>query len=560
MSRIGLLAGALALALTTHAQADATESDATKKDAARVQILGFNDFHGGLVAGRTLRGRPVGGAAVLAAYLRDATRRFEGGTLLVHAGDHVGASPPASGLLQDEPSIAFLNLLANRFCSPTARMDPRCDVVGTLGNHEFDEGITELLRLAHGGNAARGPFLDRPYRGTHFPLVSANVVWKASGRPVLAPYVVKRVGGVRVGVIGAVVSATPSMVVASGVNRVRFLPEADAINRAVRALVARGVEAIVVTIHQGGQQPFYEGPTRDDVAGPGGDIAAIVTELDDAVDVVISGHAHAFTNARMATRRGKRILVTQALSSGMAFAQVTLAVHRGSGDVLEAIATIVPTWADAGPGLTPAEDVAALVARAEQRVAPMTQRVIGHAPHAVSEAPNASGESALGNLIADAQRSAVGAQIAFMNQGGIRTGIEAGDVTWGDLFAVHPFGNTLVTMDLTGAQIRRALEQQWQSDPPRLMQVSGLSYVWDPTRVPGSRIVSVEVGGVKLADDARYRVVANSFVAEGGGEFPVFREGTRREGGPLDVDVLADYLAAQRVPVAPQIEGRIRTR
>ncbi len=554
-------AHAIAVAWTllgARAAADDARATPAQQANARVQLLGLNDFHGQLGPGKSIAGRPVGSAPVLASYLREQTARFPGATLIVHAGDWVGASPPTSALLQDEPAIQFLNLLANEFCTPTRRMHPRCDVVGTPGNHEFDEGVAELLRLVRGGASPRGPFLEHPYRGAHFPYVSANVVDARSGATILPPYVIKEAGGVRLAVIGAVLEATPSMVVADGVRGVRFLNEAQAIQRAVAKVRRAGVEAIVVTIHQGGEQVPYEGPTRPDAQGPSGAIAEIVARLDDAVDVVISGHAHAFTNALMRSAHGREILVVQALSAGMAYSSVELEIDRQSGDVVKKSAQVIPTYADAGPGLTPAADVSELVARAEQLVGPRLVRVVGTAQVKLSETPNEAGESALGDLIADAHRKALGAEIGFMNQGGIRAGLDAGPITWGELFAIHPFGNVVVGMDLTGAQVLSALEQQWVHTPARVLQVSGLSYVWDPQRPAGARVISASVGGRALDPHASYRVAVNSFLASGGGGFGVFARGKQRKEGPVDLDALTRYIEALGAPVANGFEGRIR--
>jgi 5'-nucleotidase len=526
----------------------------------RVQVLGLNDFHGQLTPGKQLRGRPVGGAAVLAAYLRDAAQRFPGDTLIVHAGDHVGASPLESALLRDEPAIQFLNLLGNYFCSPRRRLDPRCNLAGTPGNHEFDDGLAELLRLVRGGNAQGGPFLESPYRGASFPYVSANVLRARDGACVFPAFVIKQAGGVRLAVIGAQLEATPSMVVAAGVRGVRFVPEAEAINRAVAEVRRAGVEAILVSIHQGTAQPPYEGPTRADARLPEGEITRLVAQLDPAVDLVISGHAHAFSNALVAGKGGAQLLVTQALSGGSAYAQIELAIDSVTRDVVSKSASIVPTYADAGPGLTPARDVAALVERAERRVAGLAGRVLGSTPVPLSHTPNAAGEAELGNLIADAQREALSTDIALMNLGGIRTDLNAGEISYGELFAIQPFGNTLARVKLSGAQLLSALEQQWRSTPPRMLQISGLSYVWDPQAPVGQRVVEARVGARALAPQATYSVAINNFLADGGSDFEVFREAGERRTGPTDIDALVTYIERRGRPLHVTIEGRIRTR
>jgi 5'-nucleotidase len=524
-----------------------------------VQVLAINDFHGSLDSRRE-QGRPVGGAAVLAAYLEQAAAQAPGRTIIVHAGDLVGASPPDSALLEDEPTISFLNLLANAHCTRADRMDPACNVVGTLGNHEFDEGVPELLRLLHGGDSALGPFLESPWRGARYPTVSANVLDAATGKPLLAPYAIKRVGGVPIAFVGAVLHETPNMVIPTGVAGVRFEDEAEAINAQVRALRAQGVHAFVALIHQGTLQGPFEGPTSDvpntTLHGP---IVDIVRRLDDDVDVVISGHTHAFTNALVPNARGTPILVTQAFSRGAAFAQVELAIEPTTRDVVEKSARIVSTWGDAGPGRHPEPAVAALVAAADAAVAGRVKQAVGTAAAPIPRRENDAGESALGDLIADAQRAAMHTDMAFTNPGGIRAALAAGPVTWGDLFTVQPFGNDLVSLELTGAQVLRLLEQQWQGqEHPRILQISGLHYTWSGKAPIGHRVVEAwDASGQALDPSRTYRVTVNSFLAAGGDRFTVLTEGSGRSVGGSDLDALVDYLHALPQPFRARTDGRI---
>jgi 5'-nucleotidase len=523
----------------------------TARAQQRIQLIGLNDFHGQLVAGKQLEGHPAGGASALAAYIQREVAAAP--TLIVHAGDWVGASPPESALLQDEPSIEFLGLLGSAQCTRANPYHPRCNVVGTPGNHEFDEGVQELLRLIRGGRHRR---LGTPWRGARVSYVSSNVVDRA-GKTILPPFAIKQVGGVRVGVIGATLKEAPSMVVAAGVSRVRFLDEAQAINAQVRVLKKRGVRTIVVTIHQGGAQPPYQGPTRPEVAGPSEGIPPIVRALDDEVDVVISGHAHSFTNALMPNASGHPILVTQSLFAGQALTAIDLTITEG--DVSAKSARVIPTYADAGLPVRP--DVEALIERATRAVAPMTARVVAHGPSALSSKLDSAGNSILGNLIADAQRAAVKAQLALMNQGGVRSDLPAGDVHWGELFALQPFGNVVMALELTGAQITRALEQQWL-DPAHThrLTVSGITYVWDPEAAPGKRIVEVKVGAQPLDASARYRVAVNNFLAEGGSGFAVFREASKATVGPVDLDALLAYLAQLGGKLPSELEARAKVR
>lgn len=527
------------------------------RDPVRVKILGINDFHGQLSAGKTVGGRPVGSAPVLAAYLKTAQQGWEDRAIIVHAGDHVGASPASSALLQDEPSISFLNLLGNRACTTARRTNPHCNLVGTLGNHEFDEGREEMMRLIFGGNHPSGPFLEDPYRGTTFPYISANVVEADTGRPILPPYVIKRVGGMPVAFIGAVLKGTPNIVTPAGVAGLRFLDEAEAINAYVPELKARHVRTIVVLIHQGGRQTFYTGETAPD-GQVTGEIKDIVARLDDEIDVVVSGHTHSFTNALLKNANGKEILVTQAFAAGTAYSDIQLDIDRRTRDVVAKSASIVTTYADVGPGLAPDPTVAELVRQAEEKVAPLVNEVIGVAADNITRTQNSAGESALGNLIADAQRAAMNTDFAFMNPGGIRADLAAGQVTWGQLFSVQPFGNSLVKMGLTGQQIYDLLNQQWQGTGVRMLQVSGLSYIWDAARPVGERVVEVRRNNQPIDRAAVYSVTVNSFIAGGGDGFSVLTQGANQVVGPVDLDALVAYLRGLPQPFSAIVENRIQ--
>ncbi len=541
-----------------------------------IKILAINDFHGRLSAGRMIGNRPVGGAAVLASYLKAAERGIEHNTLIVHAGDQVGASSPVSALLKDEPSITFMNMLANKYCrykdgldllsasrSPDLFRDPRCNMAATVGNHEFDKGVEEMMRLIFGGNNADGPFLEDPWRGALFPYVVSNVVYAKSGRHILPPYVIKNVNGLQIAFIGAVLKGTPGIVTPSAVKGLTFLDEAESINKCIPELRAKHVSAVIVLIHQGGCQTPYQGATLQgkNVDGP---IVDIVSRLDDKVDVVISGHTHTFINALLKNRRGKDILVTQAYSYGASYADIDLEMDRASKNIVRKSASIVTAYADAGPGLSPDPEVSKLVAAAEIKVGPLIHQVVGRAAADITGEQNSAGESALGNLIADAQRSAFAADIAFTNPGGIRNDIHSGAVTWGALYDVQPFNNCLIKMNLTGRQIYDLLNQQWQKGTDeshqRMLQISGLAYIWDSTLPAGSRIVKIFRNGIPIDPSAEYSVVVNSFLAGGGDGFNVFTNGTGRSTGPVDLDALIAYVRKLPQPLSAQINGRITRR
>jgi len=523
-----------------------------------VKILGFNDFHGQLTEGRTVSNRPVGGAAVLATYLKTAADPFEGRSLIIHAGDHVGASPPQSALLQDEPAIQFLNVLAAKY-----------PIIGTFGNHEFDEGKDELKRLLNGGNHATGPFLQDPYPGAKFPYVNANVVETATGKTLVSPYVIRELGKgrdkVKVGVIGAVLKETPTIVTPTGVAGLTFRDEATAINEQVRELKRKNVHSIIVTIHQGASQTSYTGAT-DTNATLGTPISTIVSALDDEVDLVVSGHSHTFSNALVNTTSGHPILVVQAFSASTAYDDIDLEIDTDSGDVVAKSASIVTTYSDVAPGNTRDADVQAIVDQAVARTAPLVNRAVTTISGDITRTQVESGESVLGNLIADSQRAATGTEFAFMNPGGIRADLTYlkdasnasdadGTVLWGELFTIQPFGNTLVTFTLTGQQIYDVLNQQFTVN--RFLQISGFEYTWDSSLPAESRVVEVRKDGVAIDKTATYTVTANNFIAAGGDGFTVFTNGANQVGGDVDLDAFIAYVQEQPQPIAPPALGRI---
>ena len=529
-----------------------------------VKILGFNDFHGQLSA-KTVSSRPAGGAAVLASYLRAAAAGSEDHTFIVHAGDFVGASPPNSALLEDEPSVSFLNTLTDKQCSYHRLWNVDCNVIGTPGNHEFDEGKSELFRLLDGGNHATGPFLENPWKGARYGMISANVVDSATGKTILPPYALRSVDGVPIAFIGAVLKETPTIVTPTGVAGLTFLDEAEAINSYVPELHRRGIHTIIVQIHQGDGQASYTGPTDAGAPAPTGALTSIIDRLDDDIDVIVAGHTHQFTNALIPNHQGKQMLVTQAFSASTAYDDIDLVLDSKTRDVVSMTASIVTTWGDEGPGLTPDASVASIVAAGDARVAPLVSQVVGSAATAITRTQSDAGESALGNLIAESQRTAIGAQFGVMNPGGIRADLTAGTVTWGALFTVQPFGNTVVGVTLTGQQHYDLLNQQWGAPQPaggRVLQIAGFGYTWDST-VPegGLRVLEIhDAGNAPIDKAASYRLAANNFIAAGGDNFTVLKGGTNQVGGPVDIDALIAYVSAQPQPFSAAVDGRIRRR
>jgi 5'-nucleotidase len=435
----------------------------SKNRTLQVKILAINDFHGQIGVGKKVSNRPVGSAPVLAAYLKEAQKGWEGRTIIADDGDLMGASPPDAALLQDEPSIMFMNLfgknrilnLKKNLLKPVMQAklgvapsywNPLSNLVGVVGNHEFDKGKDELLRRLYGGNfvapagsnAESGPFLEDPWKGADYPTLAANVVSKDTGKYILPPYVIKTVNGMPIGFIGAVLKETPTIVTPSGVAMLDFLDEAEAINKQVKELKRKNVHAIVVLLHQGAYQTCYDGATDPgkNTLTSADPLLNILDRLDDEVDVVVSGHSHSFTNALVKNKNNATFLVTQAYSAGTAYADIQLGIDLKTKDVVSKSAAIFTTWGDAGPGLTPDAKAQDLMAAADAKVAPLTQQVVGTASGEITRTQNSAGESALGNLIADSQRAAMGTDFAFMNPGGIRDDIHAGDVTWGQLYTI----------------------------------------------------------------------------------------------------------------------------
>ncbi|MBU1228083.1 MAG: bifunctional metallophosphatase/5'-nucleotidase [Actinobacteria bacterium] len=493
-----------------------------------LQILAFNDFHGQLGPYYP----NVGGAAYLATYLRDleATTR---NTVIVSGGDLIGASPLTSALFHDEPTIEAANLMG---------VD-----VAVVGNHEFDEGWEELLRMQSGGCHPVDGCLDGDgFDGADFPFLAANVVREDTGRTLFPPYKVMTFNGVRVAFIGVVLEGTPSIVTASATEGLEFLDEADTINAWVQYLKKRRIETFVAIVHQGGSSSCT------------GAIADIVDQTNDEVDLFITGHTH---NTYVCDIDGRTVTGTR--NGGRVFTEIHLTLNKVTKEVVSVTAVNHDVWT---ADVTPAADVTALVAEYEALAAPLANQVIGSVTADITTTANAAGESALGDVIADAQLAATSAVVAFMNPGGIRTHILygeisgselPGEVTYGEAFKVQPFANYLTTMTLTGAQIDALLEQQFVAG--RMLQVSdGFTYTWSSSAPVGSKVdpASIMIGGVPIDLGADYRVTMNSFLADGGDGFTVFTQGTDRITGIVDVDALADYLGASS-PVAPGPQDRI---
>ena len=507
-------------------------------EPVKVRVLAINDFHGNLRPapggvriqdpanpGKTLN-VPAGGAEHLATAVAE-LRKANPNHVFVAAGDLIGATPLLSALFRDEPTIESLSLMGLEFSS--------------VGNHEFDKGATELLRMQRGGcHPTEGCKGATAFKGAGFQYLAASTVDLKTGLTLLPAYSVKRFQGIPVAFIGLTLKGTPGIVVPAGVVGLQFRDEAETVNELVPKLRAQGIEAIVVLIHEGGV------PTGDynDCPGISGPIVDIVKKLDKAVDLVISGHTHRAYNCRIDGR-----LVTSGDKYGTIVTAIDLVLDPKTRDITSAVADNVivrPTFAK-DPRQT------ALIEQYEKLVVPLAKRVVGRIAAELPREANRAGESPLGQVIADAQLAATkdaGAQVAFMNPGGIRAPLPMpadGLVRYEDLFSVQPFYNNLVTMTLSGAQVLQLLEQQWsgQGAGGRLMHVSrGFSYSWDASRPPGQRVVpgSVHLAGQPLDANANVRVTVNAFMAGGGDSFAVLKEGRDQATGMMDVDALELYV------------------
>ncbi len=534
-----------------------------------IKIVAFNDLHGNLQPPRlsitapgpagTTVAVPAGGAAYMASAIQS-LKAQNPHTAVVSAGDMIGASPLVSALFLDEPTIEVVNAIKIDF--------------NAVGNHEFDKGSQELLRMQKGGcekYTLREPcLLNKSFPGANFGYLAANV-FKADGSTLFPATGIKEFTGpgyrIKVGFIGMALRGTPGVVTPAGVAGLRFADEAATANALVPQLKAQGADAIVVVVHEGGMTTGG----YNDKACPGlaGDIIPILDKLDAAVDVVVSGHTHrSYICDYSRVNPGKPFLLTSAGLYGTLLTDIalTIDVRRKRVAGISANNVIVQSEgfmnaAGVAVNITPlypsfqkdavVEKIISLYAAAAE---PLAQRVVGSLSASIVRATSPSLESPLGNLIADSQLAATrapergGAQIAFMNPGGVRADLlvpaGGGPVTYSQLFSVQPFGNSLVVKSMTGAQIKTLLEQQFKNiASPRVLFCSvGFSYSYDLKRAAGSRVSDMRLAGVAISQATLYRVAMNSYLASGGDDFSAFAEGGDALGGELDVDALETFL------------------
>ena len=560
--------------LAILAQPASAERPGPRDPLIDLQLLAFNDYHGHLEASTpgTVAGVTAGGAEYLATLLNQ-LRRNQQHSLTVAAGDLIGGSPAFSGLFHDEPSVESLNAMG---------LD-----VSSVGNHEFDEGVTELLRMQNGGcHPVDGCYFeDAPYAGANFQWLAANVVNETTGETALPPYWVKKVGTVKVGFIGMTLETTDTLVAAAGIEGWDFLDEAETANALVPILKAQGVETIVVLLHEGGSQTLPPGDV-DACVGITGPIVAINSALDPEIDAVITGHTHLPYNCVLPDPDGQPRIVTSAYSFGRVVSEVHLMINRRTGEVVRNLSTAVNHVVDQAT-LRPNRMQTAIIAKWQPLFDDAANDPVGTITADINRGGDPPGddrgvESAAGNLVADAQlwaTSASGAQIAFMNPGGVRSdltyaesdGEGDGVVTYGEAFTFQPFGNTLLTFPMTGAEIISVLEEQCQpaglSRPFLHLGVSeGFTYDLAKTFVVDASgvtncdsitVSNVKLNGVDLDLAATYQVTVNNFLADGGDNFGTFATITapRLDGGN-DLTALIGYLGTFS-PVSPPSTDRV---
>jgi 5'-nucleotidase len=544
------------VAATVLTMAAGTASRALAQAApVDVRILAINDFHGYLrpspggirIAAPDDKTKkivvPAGGSETMATVVQQ-LRAQHPNTIFVAAGDLIGASPFLSAMFHDEPTIESLSMMGL--------------AIASVGNHEFDEGKDELLRMQNGGchpvDHCLGP---HPFAGAKFHYLAASTVDKSTGKTVFPAYEIREFEGIPIAFIGLTLKGTATIVSPPGIAGLEFRDEAETVNALMPELKARGVEAIVVLIHEGGY------PTGDYNECPSisGAIVDTVKKFDRAVDVVISGHTHQPYVCEIDGR-----LVTSGDKYGTIVTAIDLKLDRTTRDIIGAKAdnVIVRTGAYAKD-----PEQTALLESYDKLAAPLANRRAGAVTEALSHAPNHAGESKLGDLVADAQLAATqaeangGAVIAFTNPGGIRTDIggkEDGTVSYADLFASQPFRNQLVTLTLTGMQIKNVLEQQWR-DPtlPRILQVShSFSYTWDAAKPYGDHVLaaSMALDGKPIDPTANYRVTVNNYLSVGGDGFSLLKEGIAPRVGVYDIDALYGYFRSNS-PINPATVARI---
>jgi 5'-nucleotidase len=581
-----IAAGLTAASLLGAGAATAAPKGTPGPPLEKVQLLSINDFHGNLLpptgsSGSVTELQPdgttkpvtVGGVQYLATHLAQA-RAGHARSLTIAAGDLIGASPLLSGAFHDEPTIEAMNLLGLG--------------VTSVGNHEFDEGSAELLRMQQGGcrtnpdgtkAADSCPAGPGTFTGASFPFLSANVVRTDTGQTLFPPYVVKDLGGVKIGFIGMTLKGTPDIVTAAGVQGLSFLDEVSTANKYADILQRQGVKAIVVLLHQGGipgSSAYNYDCNAGGTLGLTGDVIPIAQQISPKVDLIVSGHTHTAYTCNIPDPDGNPRMVTSAASFGRLFTDIEFSYNTRSRDIVRSSVTA----ANEPVTRTVAEDPAekALITRWQGYLGPIANQVVGYIGGSIlgrgcgfgTTCP-ISQESPAGDLIADAQLEGMktdplnpaGADFAIMNPGGIR-----GDFTcvpstspcaqtYEQAFTVQPFTNIMNVVAMKGSDVLTMFGQQWtgtlNTTAPKVLQVSAnVRETYDRTPPAGTnRLTSLTINGQPVDPNATYRVAMNEFLGGGGDGFLAIKNGTKVFVGKSDLDVLIAYLGAHSTQAAP---------
>ncbi|MEV7726692.1 5'-nucleotidase C-terminal domain-containing protein [Streptomyces sp. NPDC087917] len=585
LTALALTAGAGAMVAAALPAGAASGGGAAKSRTVDVQLLSFNDLHGtleppqgssGTVSERqadgTTKAIPAGGVEYLANGLRDARKGHEY-SVTAAAGDMIGASPMLSGLFHDEPTIEALNKL---------KLD-----VSSVGNHEFDEGKTELRRIAYGGcHPVDGcSEYGKTYNGAEFQYLAANVTDEKTKRPLMSPTFIWKKGDVKIGFIGVTLEGTPDVVTADGVKGLKFGDEVETINKYADELNKQGVKSIVALIHEGGLPASgaynYDCDAPGAGAGISGAIVDIAKNVDAKVDALVTGHTHQAYACNIPDPAGNPRTVTSAASYGRLFTDTALTYDRQTKDIVRTpVAAPKPVQKVVNRDQPKAPDMTELITRWKTLADPIANRPMGYIAADIPGRGSEAYEKPLGDVIADAQLEALapadkgGAQLAIMNPGGIRADLAykaAGDegdgvVTYGESYTVQPFTNMMNVVDLTGAQLITTLQQQVSGTvngpSPKILQVSkGFTYTLDTTKAGADRIVvdSVRLNGAAIDPAKTYRVAMNEFLAGGGDGFTVLKEHKNKLVGASDLDAFNAYLAktSAQAPLAAPAADRI---
>ena len=527
-------------------------------EPVNVRILAINDFHGNVKPSREGIDLPdpanpgkkvhvnAGGVehmATLVKQLREGQRH----SVFVAAGDLVGASPLLSALFHDEPTIRSLSLMGLE--------------LSAVGNHEFDNGLDELLRKQNGGchpkDGCTGP---EPFKGAGYKYLAASTTNLATGKTVLPPYDVRHFDGIPVAFIGMSLRGTPDLISPAAAQGLRFGDEVETVHKLLPELRAQGVEAFVLLIHEGG----YPTGGPNECPSLSGAIVGLVKKLDPAVGLVVSGHTHRAYVCRFDGR-----LVTSAERYGVLVSAIDLKLDPKTRRIVSAEARneVVDTARYAK-----APEQTTLLAAYEAQSAALINRVVARVHETIAQEADRTGSSPMGQLIADAYLAATsapeqgGAHLALVNQTGVRRGLLLrgdGSVTFGDVYAAQPFKNELVTLSLTGEELRQVLEQQWRPPSQRnspLPVSKGFSYSWDSKRPVGQRVLpeTMMLHGRLIDPKAVYRITTNDYLSTGGDGYTSFAAGKSTQIGRPDLEVLIEYLEKVGEPVRAPAMDRVR--